>query len=151
MLLKGLSEVEAAPAPLAAAEMVLRMAYAAELPTPGDAVKALQDGSASVSSAGTSSPQPSNGGGSGTTAVANGVVERAEPAPQPASAPEARVQQAPQAHLLLNLDAVAALATELREGLLVSFLENQVRVKHFEPGKLEFSADDGADREMRSG
>ena len=42
MLLKGLDEVRMAPAPLLAAEMVVvRLAYAAELPTPAEAVKAL--------------------------------------------------------------------------------------------------------------
>src|SRR3546814_10864100 len=40
MLLKGLAEVRAAPVPLAAAEMVLvRLAYAADLPSPAAAVK----------------------------------------------------------------------------------------------------------------
>src|SRR5690606_38326005 len=42
MLLKGLAEVQSAPQPLAALEMVLvRLAYAAELPAPADLVKAL--------------------------------------------------------------------------------------------------------------
>ena len=47
MLLKGLSEVRIAPMPLQAAEMVLvRLAYAAELPPPADAIKALEGKSA---------------------------------------------------------------------------------------------------------
>src|SRR2546421_4236418 len=42
MLLKGIAEVEAAARPLAAAEMLLvRIAYAADLPTPDEAVRAL--------------------------------------------------------------------------------------------------------------
>ncbi|MGH6770877.1 MAG: DNA polymerase III subunit gamma/tau, partial [Xanthobacteraceae bacterium] len=42
MLLKGIAEVEAAGRPLAAAEMVLvRMAYAADLPTPDEAIRSL--------------------------------------------------------------------------------------------------------------
>ncbi|MBN8920542.1 MAG: DNA polymerase III subunit gamma/tau, partial [Rhizobiales bacterium] len=40
MLLKGIAEVQAAPKPLPAAEMVLvRIAYAADLPSPGDLVR----------------------------------------------------------------------------------------------------------------
>ncbi|MFL9825508.1 DNA polymerase III subunit gamma/tau, partial [Rhodoplanes sp. SY1] len=40
MLLKGLAEVEAAPKPIAAAEMVLvRIAYAADLPTPDEVIR----------------------------------------------------------------------------------------------------------------
>src|SRR5438552_2205869 len=46
MLLKGAAEVEEASRPLAAAEMVLvRMAYAADLPTPDEVIRAL-DGNA---------------------------------------------------------------------------------------------------------
>src|SRR5438477_127844 len=42
MLLKGLAEVQAAGRPIAAAEMVLvRIAYAAELPTPDEALRSL--------------------------------------------------------------------------------------------------------------
>ncbi len=42
MLLKGLEDVSRAPAPLAAAEMVLiRIAYAADLPSPDDIIKAI--------------------------------------------------------------------------------------------------------------
>src|SRR5207248_7099006 len=46
MLLKGVAEVEAAGRPLAAAEMVLvRLAYAADLPTPDEVIRSL-DGKA---------------------------------------------------------------------------------------------------------
>src|SRR5262249_30711620 len=45
MLFKGLSEVESAAKPLAAAEMVLvRIAYAADLPTPDELVREIQGG-----------------------------------------------------------------------------------------------------------
>ncbi len=44
MLLKGIGEVEAAGRPVAAAEMVLvRIAYAADLPTPDEVIRALGD------------------------------------------------------------------------------------------------------------
>lgn len=57
MLLKGLEETRLAPSPLAAAEMVLvRMTYAAKLPTPGDMIKKLQN-----------APQGSGATNSGTT------------------------------------------------------------------------------------
>ncbi|MEH0075726.1 DNA polymerase III subunit gamma/tau [Pannonibacter sp. Pt2] len=45
ILLKGISEVQAAPKPLAAADMVLvRLAYAADLPDPEEALKLLKSG-----------------------------------------------------------------------------------------------------------
>ena len=44
MLLKGIAEVAAAGRPLAAAEMVLvRIAYAADLPTPEDVIRSLDE------------------------------------------------------------------------------------------------------------
>ena len=54
MLLKGIAEVQAAGRPIAAAEMVLvRLAYAADLPTPDEAVRALdeRDGAATAARA----------------------------------------------------------------------------------------------------
>ncbi len=45
LLLKGLQETLAAPSPLRAAEMALiRLCYVADLPSPADAIKALQNG-----------------------------------------------------------------------------------------------------------
>ena len=47
MLLKGIEEARAASRPLAAADMVLvRIAHAADLPTPDEALRALRDGGA---------------------------------------------------------------------------------------------------------
>ena len=49
MLLKGIAEVGAAGRPLAAAEMVLvRIAYAADLPTPDEVIRSLSDGNGSA-------------------------------------------------------------------------------------------------------
>src|SRR5437868_5265027 len=57
MLFKGLAEVKEAAKPLAAAEMVLvRIAYAADLPTPDEVVRDIQGNGAGA-------PAPANGGG----------------------------------------------------------------------------------------
>src|SRR6185295_1854686 len=75
MLLKGLGEARAAPAPLAAAEMVIiRLAYVADLPTPGELVKQVKEGGA-VPTARASSPpsapaRPPAGGRPGGAALA---------------------------------------------------------------------------------
>ncbi len=145
LLLKGLHEVRSAPAPLAAAEMILvRLAYAAELPTPGDAVKALQDGNPLPAGAPQpAAPAPSGNGGSSAQAAAPAALPQPQtapdPAPQAAAAPVAR---------FAALADVAAKASELREGKLAWFLETQVRPVLFEQGRLEFNAGDGADREL---
>src|SRR6266478_849590 len=56
MLFKGLAEVQSAGKPLAAAEMVLvRIAYAADLPTPDEVIRDIQNN-------GTAQPAPTGGG-----------------------------------------------------------------------------------------
>ncbi len=64
MLLKGIAEVETAPRPVQAAEMLLiRLAHAADLPTLDEALKDLQSGDHNPR--GISSSAPSSGGGNG--------------------------------------------------------------------------------------
>src|SRR5438094_6591064 len=60
MLLKGIEEVQNAPMPAQAAEMVLiRLAYVADLPVPADLVRALRDGDSPAAPAlNTPSPPP---------------------------------------------------------------------------------------------
>ena len=61
MLLKGMSEVQAAGRPLAAAEMLLvRIAYVADLPTPDEVIRSLDDGGGAGSGA---APRPQGNGG----------------------------------------------------------------------------------------
>ncbi|HWT95971.1 MAG TPA: DNA polymerase III subunit gamma/tau, partial [Terriglobales bacterium] len=60
MLLKGLTEVQQAPQPLAAAEMVLiRLTHAAQMPTPGELVRQLTE------NGGGQAVPPMNGAGGG--------------------------------------------------------------------------------------
>lgn len=60
ILLKGISEVNEAPNPQAAAEMVIiRLAYASDLPDPADLIKRLKDTQSSTSAAYVSSGTPS--------------------------------------------------------------------------------------------
>jgi DNA polymerase-3 subunit gamma/tau len=63
MLLKGITEVQAATRPAAAAEMVLvRIAYVADLPTPDEAIRMLeQNGGASPVVSAAQMPAPSRG------------------------------------------------------------------------------------------
>ena len=69
MLLKGLAEVQQAARPVAAAEMLLvRIAYAADLPTPDEAIRSLAGGPA-MDAAMISAPR-GNGGGASTSFTA---------------------------------------------------------------------------------
>ena len=93
ILLKGIPEVQASNRPIAAAEMVLvRLAYAADLPTPDEALRALKDG-APVPAGGPSAPapRPSGPATSGNMALA---TSQAASAAAPASR-AARADHAP--------------------------------------------------------
>jgi len=71
MLLKGLGEAQNAPSPLQAAEMVLvRIAYAADLPPPDEVIRNLTDTAARAA--------PARSGGA--TAASSAPVSYAEPA-----------------------------------------------------------------------
>jgi len=145
MLLKGLQEVRGAPAPLAAAEMVLvRLGYAADLPSPGELVKEWRDkGGAGGGSGGGAGMTPvSRGGanGGGASAMAAQAVSPAAQ-PNPVTGPLAQAQQNQSVALAAmpqTFAALVALFGEMREGLLGAELENYVHPVHFEPGRIEW-------------
>ena len=113
MLLKGIAEVQTATRPAAAAEMVLvRIAYVADMPTPDEAIRMLEQngggspvvsGSAappraapastvsSMSSAPMRAPSAQRSG-----AEASARPQMAAPAPEPQSAPALRITSFPQ-------------------------------------------------------
>ncbi|NRG16559.1 DNA polymerase III subunit gamma/tau [Rhizobiales bacterium] len=103
ILLKGIAEVQAAPKPLAAADMVLvRLAYAADLPDPEEALKALREGALPPASA-----QPTSGGAAarqapqapgGQPVQARMATPQAGPA-SPGQGPSARMAGSPSAQL----------------------------------------------------
>ena len=131
LLLKGLQETLHAPSPMRAAEMALiRLCYAADLPSPSDAIKALQNGAGSGASGGAPAPAPRGGGGGGaaarlaTSQPAAAVVAQAAPA---AAAPAPR-----------NFTEVVALFETRREARLVHHLMHHVHEVRCEPGVIEF-------------
>jgi len=127
ILLKGIGEVQSAPHPAQAAEMVLiRLAYAAELPLPADLIRQLSETSPPSTTASSSTPPPRSGGTRGATALAA----------SPSIATEAVVQSARIAMPATFRDVVA-LFTANREGALQAQLFNQVHPVRYEPGILE--------------
>ena len=148
LLLKGLQEVKESPRPLAAADMVLvRLAYAADLPPPDEVLRRLS--SASSGAASGTAPRTGGGGGGGTRA-ALAMVPRVAPAPASLAArssPEARpaataalpsIQAAP-AVRLERLEDVVALAAAKRDIALKTALETDVHLVRFDEGSIEFS------------
>jgi len=125
MLLKALDEVRRAPSPADAVEMaIVRLAYAADLPGPEEALKKLQNGEAP---GGSGAPRGGGGGGGGASAQ---LAMR--PAAQP-SLPD------PQ-----TFEAVVALIGEKREIALQMDVQRYVRPVSFKPGALTYEPVDGA-------
>ena len=154
LLLKGIEETQRAPAPLQAAEMVLiRLAFAADLPNPADLVRQLRGKDASESRDNGSSPAPQNTtaprtGGGGARAVAGGQSSTL-PAPEE-NEPQATLdsQEQPQLQATLKpsekprpetFEAVLALLRSLKEVRLVHALRSDVRPVRCQFGQLEFN------------
>ena len=151
MLLKGLGEVRGAPAPLQAAEMVLvRMAYAAELPTPAEAIEQMRGRPAGPSQSAPAPTSQASLGGPSTMHATEGSAAIAHP--KPAQAPLSRepvaLSRNPAGGALVpipvNFPALVELLVGRREALLAAHLSADVHLVHYEPGRLEFRSEAAA-------
>lgn len=135
ILLKGIIEVQSAQHPAQAAEMVLiRLAYASELPPPGDLIKQLKESSAGSAVAVPLQAPSSNGDGSRAKITSGGASAVLSPAVAPKSIPQIDVslQPAPTNYK----DLVTLFATN-REGALHGQLYSNVSVVRCAAGILE--------------
>ena len=153
MLLKGVAEVQSSGRPVAAAEMVLvRIAYAADLPTPDEVVRSLSDG-------GTAPARPQGNGGS---TQAQGYAPRFEAprgsprssaavSPRPADDPVARLDEpavvAP-TRSVGSFEELIALAVEKRDIAAKMALERDVRLVRCEDGQLEIALEASAPKTL---
>ncbi|NEW94332.1 DNA polymerase III subunit gamma/tau [Rhodopseudomonas sp. BR0M22] len=175
MLLKGIAEVQGATRPAAAAEMVLvRIAYAADLPTPDEALRMLQQSgggdapslpggggarggssapvasAASLSAPSASMPRsaPSMGAASMSAASAptmlRGGLDNAARSPVSAPAPEPE----PPALKITTFPQLVALASEKRDVMTRLALEADVRLVRIEDGRLELALEPTASRSL---
>jgi DNA polymerase-3 subunit gamma/tau len=144
MLMKGIAEVQASARPVAAAEMVLvRIAYAADLPTPDEVVRSLGDG-------GGDAPARPSGNGGGVPSHApqayaprGGARTSAAVSPRPADDPVASSNAAP-TMAVSTFDAVVTLAAEKRDIGMKLALERDVRLVRCEDGQLEIALEASA-------
>ena len=140
MLLKGIGEVQTAPSPLQAAEMVLvRLAYVADLPAPADLVKQLVERGEPSNAGAPAPPRPvstvpagvrASVVGDGGSSAAPRLAVREEPAP---SLPQ------PQ-----SFTEMVQLFQDRGEAMLRAHLYAHVHLVHFEPGHIEFRPATGA-------
>ncbi|QTC91294.1 DNA polymerase III subunit gamma/tau [Brevundimonas goettingensis] len=127
MLLKGLEEVRRAPSPADAVEMIIvRLAYAADLPAPEDALKKLQNGEPLGGGAG-GGGAPRGGGGGGASAAL---------APRPAAPPALPDPQ--------TFEATVALIGQRREIGLQLDVQRYVKPVSFKPGAIVYESVEGA-------
>ncbi len=132
MLLKGLEETNQAARPALAAEMTLvRIAYAADLPSPAEALRALGPGGAPAS-------------GEAPRAAPRGS---AAAAPAPAAVPAAAAP-APRRPSPASLEEIAALAETHREPTLGAWLKTEVRPVRVAAGTLEIDCGPAPNRKM---
>ncbi len=157
MLLKGITETQGATRPAAAAEMVLvRIAYVADLPTPDEAIKMLEQvGSASPTVAG-SAAQRSAPAAPVSSMTSSSPVRASAPSPRTASEASARAQmvvpstepQSAPALRITSFTQLVTLAGEKRDLLTKSALEADVRLVRIEDGRLEIALEPNAPRTL---
>ncbi len=155
MLLKGIQEATQAPSPLQATEMVLvRLAYAADLPTPAEAIKGggtpghPSSGSGAPAGGGASSGGNGSGGVSAVAGQGAPMAAQAENQPQAFLAPIPQQQPTPQVQAIRpdpqRFEDVVSLTNAHNERILHANLVSNVHLVHFEPGKIEFNPSEHA-------
>ncbi len=169
MLLKGIAEVKDATRPQAAAEMVLvRIAYAADLPTPDEAIKMIDangGGSPALGGGNTGGSAAPRGGATmlAPAASSDGAPLRAVStmraggdnalraqlsAPAPTLAPTPAPAEAAPALRLNSFADIVELAGKKRDLQIKSALEGDVRLVRMEDGRLELALERSAARSM---
>jgi DNA polymerase III subunit gamma/tau len=171
MLLKGIAEVEAAGRPIDAAEMVLvRIAYAADLPTPDEVIRTLGEVRRGENSAANSAPNAAAMAGDapefraqsrpeqarsaqayqdGPARSPRGSAAAATPLPASAAAPaESASVKNQDIRAVKTFADLINLAAENRDLSIKSALERDVRLVRFEDGTLEIALEAGARKSL---
>jgi DNA polymerase-3 subunit gamma/tau len=132
MLLKGHDEVRLSPRPLAAADMVLvRLAYAADLPPPAELARQLKDGKGAEGNPADRSP--------GQVSSPRKPAHAQAPAREQPRAVDTNPDPVPGEPLLKSFEDVVALAEAKRDLKLKNALIEQVRLVRFNPGNMEIN------------
>jgi DNA polymerase-3 subunit gamma/tau len=144
MLLKGHEEVRASPRPLAAADMVLvRLAYASDLPPPSELARRVRDGSGAGEKAPAPAAPPPKPVRKPAPTQAKAAPAQTSPRQREDKAPESENPAPPAEPTALpelhNFDDVVALAEAKRDLKLKLALLEQVRLVHFKPGNIELN------------
>jgi DNA polymerase-3 subunit gamma/tau len=148
MLLKGIAEVRESGRPIAAAEMVLvRIAYAADLPTPDEAIRALGENGGGTAAPGNGSAASAAPAPRSTMSADPAPSQRFDAAPRggggaraalaPSASPQPQASAAAPVLILNSFDEIVALAAEKRDLQMKLALERDMRLVRCEDGRLE--------------
>jgi DNA polymerase-3 subunit gamma/tau len=140
MLLKALDEVAQAPNSMMAAEMaIIRLTHVADLPSPEELIKKLQNSSPP--------PVPPSGGTSGVSAgIATNARSNTAVTSAPTGGPTASLGSAQPATETVSalvhyatFDAVVDLVRSQRDVKLLVEVESCIRLVSYQPGRIEFT------------
>jgi DNA polymerase-3 subunit gamma/tau len=152
MLLKGITEAQGATRPAAAAEMVLvRIAYVADMPTPDEAIRLIeQNGGASpvIAASPALRSAPASPVSSIATSPARASAARAEASARPQAMPATAEAPSAPALRINNFPELVALAGSQRDLLIKGALETDVRLVRIEDGRLEVALERSAARAL---
>jgi DNA polymerase-3 subunit gamma/tau len=149
MLLKALDEVAAAPNAMMAAEMaVIRLTHVADLPSPEELVRKLQDMPPPPSGGGATGAHSSGGAASGP--VASGAIPRSGGATQSSGGPTMALAQDPDSGLARfpSFEHVIQLIRTNRDVKLLVDVETTLRLAAYQPGRIEFTPTDRAPADL---
>ena len=147
MLLKALEEVGQAPNAMMAAEMaVIRLTHVADLPSPEELLRRLQDSPPPVSP----SPAPSGGGsgGGGPEARTRAPVAPRSGGGNGGGATALAVASDNALARFATFDDVVALIRANRDGMLRYEVEKYLRLARYQPGRIEFTPTEDAPRDL---
>ena len=157
MLLKALEEVSAAPNAMMAAEMaVIRLTHVADLPDPESLIRRVQ----AAQTAGEFTRGPAAGAPQGAThapsMAARGASMSAAPAPvMRRAAAGAAIAAAPEPQLAADalaaypdFTAIVDLIRRMRDMILLTQVEDYIRLVRYAPGRIEFQPTPEAPRDL---
>lgn len=146
MLLKALDEVASAPNSMMAAEMaIIRLTHVAELPSPEELIRKLQD------TPPPSSPSGGGGGGgmsAGATSAANAQSRMTTSGGSNGGAATAQQLDADALARFPTFDHVVELIRSNRDVKLLVEVEGGVRLANYQPGRIEFEPHKSAPNDL---
>lgn len=169
MLLKAGEELRTTTTPRQAAEMALiRIAHAADLPSPDDLLRLIREGGDAALPAGAALPASPGGGGNGSASIAASPNAAGAGSPAPSAGadlqqprlvassgsgaarmdarPRLQTSPAPEPDMpaIGSIEALARLAEERRDSLMRVSIRRYLRPVRFQPGRIEVALTDEA-------